>query len=58
MGEACSRSEALPDVRCVGTQRKAHIGLKPERTLTGGLERKTDQSTPPRDQSVFDETAK
>lgn len=39
-GEVRSRSEALLDSRCVG-----RMGLKSEKTLTAGLERKID--TPP-----------
>lgn len=41
-GEVRSRSEALLDSRCVG-----RMGLKSEKTLTAGLERKIDTPLPP-----------
>lgn len=53
-GEARSRSEALLDGRCVG-----RMGLKSEKTLAAGLERKIDTPpTPPRDSGVFGEIGK
>lgn len=39
-GEVCSRSEASLGIR-YGDKIKAHMDLKPEKTVAGSLERKT-----------------